>query len=191
MAQKSFKEALKSSQLSLQQLSKLQKEAVLRINELKSQSKAYMEQVANLDDGFEDSAKGNQEAFDENIAKLTENIVLFNQQIGQQQEAFSSVISKLLDDLDELSKHYQGLKGEMTDLMKCRKSLLFVELSIRKYKAKIHSLQLMNNALFSFSQEIQEAKAAYKENLIKVSKLLSQAVEDCDIKIKELEEIIT
>jgi chromosome segregation ATPase len=189
MSQESFKVALNSCNSSLDKLSQLQKEAVLKINELKLRSKTYMEQVADIDQGFNDRSASIQNSLQENIAKLTQNIGDFNRQIGQQQEDFSSAIAKLLDDLDMLIKHYQGLDNELKELEKCRKALLFVELSIRKYKAKIQSLQLMNNALFSFSQEIQEAKSAYKSNLINVSTLLTQALEDCHLKIDELEKI--
>lgn len=190
MSEEPFKAALNSYHLSLDQLSQLQKKAVLKINELKLQSKTYMEQVADIDHGFNDLQSSAENSMQENIARLTQNIVEFNLQIGQQQDDFSSAIANLLSDLDNLLKHYKELEGELKELERCSKSLLFVELSIRKYKAKIQSLQLMNNALFSFSQEIQEAKAACKSNLINVSTLLMQSLEDCHLKIHELKKII-
>lgn len=190
MSEEPFKTALNSYHLSLDKLSQLQKKAVLKINELKLQSKIYMEQVADIDNGFNDFQASAKNSMQENIAKLTQNIIEFNLQIGQQQDDFSSAIANLLSDLDNLLAHYKGLEGELKELERCRKSLLFVELSIRKYKAKIQSLQLMNNALFSFSQEIQEAKAAYKSNLINVSTLLTQVLEDCHLKILELKKML-
>jgi hypothetical protein len=47
----------------------------------------------------------------------------------------------------------------------------------------------MNNALLSLSNELEEAKDAYKSNLIQLSTAMTSAIEDAEEAIEEINRI--
>lgn len=187
MSEQNFHTRIAQSRKHQKALYAIYKSTIGLVNELKIRSKKYMGQVADIDQGFSNDLTSTQEQINKNVKKLTENIATFNLQIGEKSEEFSNELNAYLDHLDSAIKFYAGKEGELSDLLKSRRELLFLEALLRKFKIKINSLQLMNNALFSFSQEMKAVKDAYKSNLINVSTLITQALEECLSRIEKIE----
>ena len=189
MSKESFKSAIQMAYSKQVELQKIQKETVKLVNELKNRSRRYMEQVADIDHGFSNDPKNNEAIILENVTKLNENIKAFNQNIGDRSNSFAHLLQEMLEFVDTAIEDYEQEEGQLTDLLKCRRSLLYLDVLLRKFKSKISSLQLMNNALFAFSQDMKGVKEAYKSNLINVNTLMTQALEDCCERVERIETI--
>lgn len=157
------------------------------VNNIKTLSKYYMNQLANVDSGLE--ADGGLEKVDENLKQLISGISSFNDKIGDSCEDFTDEIEKLIDNYELAAKKYNAQAGQLSAFLSARKELLYLEALIIKFKMKVNSLQLMNNALFSFSTEFKDSKEAYKSNLITVSTAMQQAIESCREVIKKIENL--
>jgi hypothetical protein len=184
-----FQQAINEAFKSQKKLSNIQKQTVGLINELKTRSKNYMEQVANIEDGLEEDPTETEAQIQENIEKLTANIKVFNREIGERSNRFGEELQKMIHQIEQALELYEGRSGELSSLLKCRRSLLFFDIFVRKFKSKIQSLQLMNNALFAFSQEMKGVKEAYRSNLINGSTLMTHALEECESIIHRIEEV--
>jgi len=146
-----------------------------------------MEQVSDIEEGlFEDNENLDQQV-EENIDNLSRDIHQFNEVILDHCNRFGKEIRAMVKKLKEAIKLYKEGKGSLTKLLEARKVLLYLDVSIRKFKNKINSLQLMNNALFSFSQEMKHIQEDYKVNLLSVSTEMTEAIECCNELILEIE----
>lgn len=157
------------------------------VNDLKNRSRKYMEQVSDVEEGLLKDDEGIDKQVQENVKKLTMNIEKFNQEIDGYCKEFNKEIYAMNERLKEAISLYKEGKGSLTKLLEARKVLLYLDVSIRKFKNKINSLQLMNNALFSFSQEMKGIKKEYKHKLIGVSTEMTEAIESCHDLIKQIE----
>ncbi|MEQ8909918.1 MAG: hypothetical protein RIC95_12035 [Vicingaceae bacterium] len=189
MSDSEFKTKLETARQHQKALNQIYKATVGLVNDLKNRSKKYMVQVADIDQGFSNSPEKDQEQIEKNVNQLTDNIKVFNAEIGERGNHFSTELSDYIEYIDQALALYKGEKGELSDLLRIRRELLFLEALLRKFKSKISSLQLMNNALFAFSQEMRGVKEAYRSNLINVSTLITQAMEDCQERIERIEDI--
>jgi prefoldin subunit 5 len=148
-----------------------------------------MEQVADIDSGLEEDPKETEKVIQDNIAKLSKNIDRFNREIGDYSDDFNREMHEMIDHLKAAAKLYDAEKGQLTDFLKVRRELMYLEALIRKFKSKIMSLQLMNNVLFSFSQEMKNVKDAYKSNLVNVSSEMTEAKDLCTDMIGDIEKL--
>ena len=170
-----------------QTLNSIYKANVGLVNTIKTLSKYYMNQLANVDSGLD--AEGGLNKVNENLEQLVTGISNFNEQIGESCENFTDEIEKLIDTYELAAKKYNAKEGELTVFLTTRRELLYLEALIIKFKLKINSLQLMNNALFSFSAEFKDVKDSYKSNLITISTAMQQASEGCREIIKKIENL--
>ncbi|NOG58266.1 MAG: hypothetical protein HND54_11075 [Bacteroidetes bacterium] len=170
------------------ELFEVYKSSIGLINELKNRSKVYMNMLSDIEDGLLSSNNG-ENSIESNLARLTKNIQTFNEIIGDKSEAFTEIFDKMHQLYDQAISIFQGAEGELTKLIEARKQLLFLVALIRKYKYKINSLQLMNNALMSLSSDLDKAKDAYKSNLIQLSTAMTSAIEDVDDLVDKIENV--
>ena len=168
-------------------LNKIYRSTIGLVNDIKNQSKKYMEQVADIDGGLEDDPKETEKIIQDNIGELSKNIEQFNSEIGEHCDNFNQEINEMIDHLKSAARAYSSKKGQLSEFLKVRRELLYLEALIRKFKNKILSLQLMNNVLFSFSQEMKHVKDAYKSNLVNVSSEMTEAKELCIEMVDEIE----
>ncbi len=84
---------------------------------------------------------------------------------------------------------YDAKEGELSSLLGVRKKMLFLILLVRKFKQKIVSLQLLNQALLSLSPEMSEAKLHFKSNLVFVNSSMSAAIEATEHLVNQIESI--
>ncbi|MEQ8623983.1 MAG: hypothetical protein RJQ00_03980 [Vicingaceae bacterium] len=168
-------------------LNEIYKANVGLVNNIKTLSKYYMDQLANVDSGLD--VKEGMKKVNENLKELVSGIANFNQKIEKSCEDFTDEIEKLFDSYDQAAELYQAKEGELTSFLTTRREILYLEALIIKFKLKINSLQLMNNALFSFSSEFKDVKDAYKSNLITISTVMQQASESCRNLILKIESL--
>lgn len=184
-----FNELLVSAEEHQKALNSVYKSTVNLVNDIKNRSRRYMQQVADIEEGLLDGQTQSVEEIQENINKLTQNIKKFNDSIGEHLDKFSEELCKMIESLNQaMDVHLEG-KGSLTELLKVRRSLLYLDLIIRKFKNKIVSLQLMNNVLFSFSQEMKLIQDSYKSNLITINTEMTEALEQCDGLIHRIESL--
>ena len=157
------------------------------VNNIKTLSKYYMDQLADVDSGLE--VEAGMKKVNENLKELVAGITNFNQKIEKSCEDFTDEIEKLFDCYEQAAELYEAKEGELTNFLTTRRELLYLEVLINKFKLKINSLQLMNNALFSFSNEFKGVKDAYKSNLITISTVMQQASENCRNIILKIESL--
>lgn len=182
-----FTKALSQVEVHQKSLNEVYRSTVGLVNDIKNRSRKYMEQISDIEEGlFEDDVNLDQQV-QENIRKLTENIEQFNGEINDYCMRFNKEIHAMIEKLKDAISLYKEGKGSLTKLLEARKVLLYLDVSIRKFKNKINSLQLMNNALFSFSQDMKHIQEDYKCNLTSVSTEMTEAVEKCDELIQEIE----
>lgn len=184
-----FNELLTRAEEHQKALNSVYKSTVNLVNEIKNRSRRYMQQVADIEEGLLDGQTQSEEETQENIEKLTRNIEKFNDSIGDHIDQFSEELCKMIKTLDQaMDLHLEG-EGSLTELLKVRRTLLYLDLIIRKFKNKVVSLQLMNNALFSFSQEMKYIQDAYKSNLVTINTEMTEALEQCDGLIHRIESL--
>lgn len=182
-----FMETLSHVEEHQKSLNEVYRATVGLVNDIKNRSRKYMEQVSDVEEGlFEDDGSLDQQV-QENIDKLTKNIEQFNGEINEYCKRFNKEIRAMVKKLKNAIDLYKEGKGSLSKLLEARKVLLYLDVSIRKFKNKINSLQLMNNALFSFSQEMKHIQEDYKGNLISVSTEMTEAIESCNELIQEIE----
>jgi hypothetical protein len=182
-----FTKALSEVETHQKTLNEVYRSTVGLVNDIKNQSRKYMEQVSNIEEGLFDDDGDLDQQVQENINKLSKNIEQFNGEINDHCKRFNKEIVAMVEKLKEAIELYKEGKGSLTKLLESRKVLLYLDLSIRKFKSKINSLQLMNNALFSFSREMKSIQKDYKGNLVCVSTEMTEAIENCDKLILEIE----
>ncbi|MEX2380323.1 MAG: hypothetical protein WD530_06250 [Vicingaceae bacterium] len=182
-----FAETLSHVEVHQKSLNEVYRATVGLVNDIKNRSRRYMEQVSDVEEGlFEDDGSLDQQV-QENIDKLTKNIEQFNGEINDYCKRFNKEIRAMVEKLRNAIDLYKEGKGSLSKLLEARKVLLYLDVSIRKFKNKINSLQLMNNALFSFSQEMKHIQEDYKGNLVSVSTEMTEAIESCNELIQEIE----
>ena len=187
--EKDFDQLLEKAEVHQKALNSVYKSTVQLVNEIKNRSRRYMLQVSDIEEGLVDDVKQSDESIEENIKKLALNIEKFNKSIGDYVSEFSDELCQMIEALNQaMDLHLKG-KGSLTKLLKVRRTLLYLDLLIRKFKNKIVSLQLMNNALFSFSMEMKNIKDAYKSNLITINTEMTAALEHCDGIIQRIEKL--
>lgn len=184
-----FDQLLEKAEVHQKALNSVYKSTVQLVNEIKNRSRRYMLQVSDIEEGLVNDVKQSDESIEENIKKLALNIEKFNKSIGDYVSEFSDELCQMIEALNQaMDLHIEG-KGSLTKLLKVRRTLLYLDLLIRKFKNKIVSLQLMNNALFSFSMEMKNIQDAYKSNLITINTEMTAALEHCDGIIQRIEKL--
>lgn len=170
----------------IKNLEPIYRDNIKLINLLKSQAKNYMKVLADLDSGF-DSKSGPEE--EDDLKDLLNSIDRFNDLVDEQVNQFSREFDILKENFEKVVSCYSGDKGELSSLLKLRKQLLYFMMMLGKFKLRIKSLQLMNNALFTFSSEFKSIESAYKSNLIKVSTCMLEAEENGREVLKKIEKL--
>lgn len=187
--EKDFNQLLEKAESHQQALNDVYKSTVKLVNEIKNRSRRYMHQVSDIEEGLVENSNQTDESIQENIKKLAQNIEKFNNSIGDYINEFSEELGQMIEALNQaMDLHING-KGSLNKLLKVRRTLLYLDLLIRKFKNKIVSLQLMNNALFSFSMEMKSIQDAYKSNLITINTEMTAALEHCDGIIQRIEKL--
>ncbi len=166
------------------------KNSIGLINDLKNRSKNYMTLLSDIEDGL----MGNTDSdidIDTNLIKLTNSINSFNLEIGEKCNSFVKYFDQMVEVYDKAISRYEAKEGQLTRLIETRKHILFLKALIRKYKFKISSLQLMNNALLTLSNDLEDAKDAYKSNLIQLSTAMTSAIEDAEELLESIDNVIS
>ena len=166
------------------------KNSIGLINDLKNRSKNYMTLLSDIEDGL----MGNTDSdidIDTNLIKLTNSINSFNLEIGEKCNSFVKYFDQMVEVYDKAISMYEAKEGQLTRLIEKRKQILFLKALIRKYKFKISRLQLMNNALLTLSNDLEDAKDAYKSNLIQLSTAMTSAIEDAEELLESIDNVIS
>ena len=180
-----FKKYLDNSSKLLKELYPIYKKNIEELYELKSRSIQCMDELADIDGGLGTSLIKKQ---DENLEKLMDSIHAFNESIDRQINQFQSTFDRLKADIEVLILYCRTEKEGVSALMTLKKQLLFLVILLRKYKIGIRNLQLMNNALFTFSEEFGKVKATYRGNLAKASTIVIEAEDKIHWTLTEMEQ---
>jgi len=184
-----FTSAIETAKIHQKNLQEIYRNNIGLVNDLKTRSKIYMNQVSDLEEGLSLNKSNSTDDIELTIEKLANDIERFNQEIGENTSNFNTEIELIIEQLSLALAHYKGKSGELSSILEMRKQLLYLSLVLRKFKSKIVSLQLMNNALFAFSDELQSAKIAYRSNLINVSSSVVIALDFFEEKVAEIEKL--
>lgn len=187
-SQNSFIAHLEKARDAQSRLNDLYRDTIGLIDSLKNRSKKFMNQIANIEDGLVEAAEEGK-LIDGNVNELTKDIAKFNEVIKPKVDKFKDEIDLIMDNINKALNHYEGEKGQLTGLLNARKRLLYLDITIRKIRAKVNSLQQMNNILFSFSEMFRHLKEEYKHNLSLVNTELAGTLEDCDNTLRKLDDI--
>lgn len=179
-----FDKYIKDSSKLLKDLYPVYKSNIEELYELKAQSKQYMNELSDIDAGLNKEILKKQE---ESLHKLLDSIRTYNQFIDNQVNQFYKTFNDLRTKLRAVVNHYESEKGELTSVLDLRRQMLFLMILFRKYKTGIHNLQLMNNALFSFSEEFKQVNEVYKTNLVKAATVVLEAEEQVQSILYEME----
>lgn len=169
------------------ELFEVYKSSIGLINDLKNRSRKYMSLLSDIEGGSL-GVKSTDDNLKSNVVDLAASIDSFNSEIGVRCDDFSQIFDRMTKAYNGAIGRYDAAKDELSKLIETRKQLIFLRALIRKYKHKINSLQLMNNALLSLSNDLENAKDAYKSNLVQLSTVMTSAVEDADSLIEAIDE---
>ena len=164
------------------------KSSIGLINDLKNRSRKYMTILSDIE-GETLGVQETDNSLKSNLEKLTESINSFNEVIVDKCDSFTKIFNRMGTAYEEATLLYEAKEGQLSKLIEVRKQIIFLKALIKKYKYKITSLQLMNNALLSLSNDLEYAKAAYKSNLIKLNMAMTSAIEEADLLIEKIDYI--
>lgn len=184
----SFSDFMQQGAVCQSELFEVYKSSIGLINDLKNRSRRYMALLSDI----EGETLGVEEAdnnLESNLARLTTSINSFNIEIGDKSDSFTIIFSQMIVVYSKAINAYEVAEGQLTKMLETRKQVLFLKALIRKYKFKINSLQLMNNALLSLSDDLKDAKDAYRSNLIQLSTVMTSAIEDANHLVEEIDDM--
>lgn len=183
-----FSEAISMGSNCQLKLFEVYKNSIGIINDLRASSKQQMLLLSDVDAGLKvEKSKTAKEA--DPLEKLVDSINEFNAVIGDLCDQFTDLIEEMTDYYQMAIDAYEAKEGQFSKLIEARKQLLFLNALVRKYKFKINNLQLMNNVLLSFSPSLENAKDAYKSNLIYISTAMTSALEQTEKTVQQIETI--
>ncbi len=168
-------------------LNELYRDTIGLIDSLKNRSKKFMNQISDIEDGL--TQDDDELDLEENVAALSKDIDEFNRVINKKVLNFLHEIDVIVQNYQAACKVYSGNKGELSRVLNGRKRMLFLRITIRKIRAKVISLQQMNNILFSFSEMLKEVKVEYGKNLSLVNAEVAGSLEACETALKEMDNL--
>lgn len=184
--EKSFKNSLKVCRDNLMKMYPIYSKNLKEVYRIKSESKKYMLELADIDRGLDDEIIQEQE---KSLDKLLKSIQSYNQNLDAQISKFNEGFQSIRLHFNETLQHFSQDEGELTAILDLRKDLLFLCLLLKKFRTGIRNLQLTNNALFSFSDSFQKVKAEYKSNLIQVNSTILEAEEAVEAMARKIEKL--
>lgn len=164
-------------------------ETIGLVNDIAKRSKTYMLQISDIEDGLFNDEGDTKNTLTKNLKSLTSDIHQFNSKIGIARKSFNEAIYLMIEELKVAIMLVSEEKGNKNELKRARRVLRYLDALIRRFKVRINQLQLMNNILFIFSQEMKLIQDEYKQNLRTVNAEMSSALEQCDIIVKEIDRI--
>src|SRR5690554_2518104 len=182
-----FKESFEVISKSQETLRYIYNDTIGLVNDIAKRSKAHMLQISDIEDGLFNDEEDTKNAFNENLKSLAKDIKQFNGEIGSALESFSEAIYLIIEELKVAITLVSEKKANKKELMQSKRVLKHLDVLIRKFKLRIHQLQLMNNILFSSSQEMSLIQEEYRQNLRTVNGEMASALEQCEIIIKEID----
>lgn len=160
------------------------KDNMVKVYALKEKSKAYMNELADIDEGLNNIVLKNKE---KSLSNLLHAIRDYNSHIDSEIESFSKHFNQLEECLIQLFAIAQQEHKQSVEFVKLKRQLNLLEILLEKYRTGIHNLQLTNNILLNFSEELKKETESFRCNLIQVSSLLLDAEESMIHIIKEFE----
>jgi hypothetical protein len=182
-----FQEEIQLGRQNLEELDKRYRKTIDLMADLKNKSRQYMDQLSQVEGGLTEIQQDEGNQINRQANHIFELIDQFNEQVRNGQVDFSDKLAASLDHFARAVNKYSAAKGEFSDLLKVRRSVMYVDVLLRKMKNNIIGLQLMNNILFTFSSKLKEIQEEYRQNLIAVNAELNHSTRKCDKLIKKIE----
>ncbi|MBR9833127.1 hypothetical protein [Acidiluteibacter ferrifornacis] len=174
---KLFLEQLENGKNAYKNLASTYGQMVIQINNLNTRVRKQMNNISEIEEGLDSNLEEN--SIQQVAQSILEELDTFNSSINENLELFKKCISESLNFYTTSLQYYKQEKSELSALIKARKTVLFLEALMRKFKNKVIGVQTGLNVLPAFTEQMRHSYKAFEKNAIKLIVELKNAEGEC------------
>jgi hypothetical protein len=172
-----FTENLENGRSAYKNLASTYGQMVIQINNLNTRVRKQMNNISEVDEGLD--ANLDENSIEQVAQSILEELEMFNSNVNENLKLFKKCIDESLNFYTDSLKYYNQEKAELTQLIKARKTVLFLEALMRKFKNKVIGIQTGLNVLPAFNEKLSDAHKIFEKNAVKLIIELNSAEADC------------
>jgi hypothetical protein len=161
-----FTEQLENGRNAYKNLASTYGQMVIQINNLNTRVRHQMNNISEIENGLDANLEEN--SIEKVSQFILEELEVFNGSINENVELFKKCIRESLAFYVESLKYYNQEKSEFTQLVKARKTVLFLAALMRKFKNKVIGVQTGLNVLPAFNEKMRQEYKVFEKNAVKL-----------------------
>tara|TARA_R110002049_G_scaffold246382_2_gene420462 strand:+ start:3158 stop:3736 length:579 start_codon:yes stop_codon:yes gene_type:complete len=160
------------------------REMQLLISKLNSGTRKQMEIISEIEEGFDKDGEDSILILTNEISSLLHS---FNDEIDNNINLFKTCINDSVNHYKKAITYYSAEKSELSELVKVRKTLLYLVALIEKFRNRVIGVSSSLNVLPALTKELKSVQKVFDKEAKKLLVVLKIGQEECSNTAKLIE----